>query len=31
MKVNYKDLEKYSEEILLKGGFDEEESAFMAK
>ena len=31
MKINYKDLEKYSEEILLKGGFDAEESAFMAK
>ena len=31
MRVNYKDLEKYSEEILLKGGFDAEESAFMAK
>ena len=31
MRVNYQDLEKYSEEILLKGGFDAEESAFMAK
>ena len=27
MKINYKDLETYSEEILLKGGFDAEESA----
>ena len=31
MIINYKDLEKYSEEILLKGGFDAEESSFMAK
>ena len=31
MKVNYKDLEKYSEEILLRGGFDAEESALLAK
>ena len=31
MRVNAKDLERYSEEILLKAGFDAEESAFMAK
>ena len=31
MIVQYKDLEKYAEEILLKGGFDQEESAFMSK
>ena len=31
MKVNYKDLEKYAEEILLKGGFDAEEADFMSK
>ena len=31
MKIDYKDLEKYSEEILLKGGFDPEEADFMSK
>ena len=31
MRVSSEDLERYSEEILLKAGFDAEESAFMAK
>ena len=31
MKVDYKDLERYAEEIMLKGGFDAEEAAFMSK